>query len=300
MDARRSCFAAARSRGDGRTPRSSASNLDRCAVPGRRISSPDPSASWSTASLPACGRSPTLKPSRTGTRPPSRRSPAIASSLSPALTLDAALRFESVTGRADGATTGVSWRTWLPRAVAPLGVRRYSHMSLRRRIPSIGQPAEPGSPVVRRSGRADRDRHSLAWSGSHSPRLPGPLAVIIDRVGPGTGGDPAFSRIDPDLKRPSTDEYVVGIESRRRGWLRLGLMGIARRETNLVGVVDVGVPHLQLFAPSAFPIRDTISSAPTDDQILDRVQPAAIELRPESVPPDQSRSAGRQPPTRSN
>jgi hypothetical protein len=86
-------------------------------------------------------------------------------------------------------------------------------------------------------------------------------------VGPGTAGDPAFSQIDPKLKRPSTDEYVVGIESRRREWLRLSLMGVARRETDLIGAVDVGVPiagYSTIGIPD--PGHDFVS--PADDQVL--------------------------------
>ncbi|MQA31921.1 MAG: hypothetical protein GEU82_19155 [Luteitalea sp.] len=162
--------------------------------------------------------------------------------LSPTLTLDAAIRFESMTGRADGATTGVRWRTWLPRAAIRwefaendrftfvAGYRRAANR-LNLNLLSVGDPAAPTATVTR-------------WL-SASPLAPpiiDPRAIVVDRVGPGTGGDPGFSGIDPDLKRPYTDEYVVGLESQRRGWLRLGLTGIARREANLIGAVDLGVP----------------------------------------------------------
>src|SRR5262249_944598 len=92
-------------------------------------------------------------------------------------------------------------------------------------------------------------------------------AAIIDRVGPGSAGNSSFSRIDPNLKRPYTDEYVIGIESQRRGWLRVGLTGIARREANLIGVEDVGVPvssYSTVGIPD--PGHDFVSTA--DDQVL--------------------------------
>ncbi len=66
--------------------------------------------------------------------------------------------------------------------------------------------------------------------------------VLVARVGPGTGGNPSFSRIDDDLRRPYTDEFVVGVESGRRESMRFTLTGIARREGNLLAVVNTGVP----------------------------------------------------------
>ena len=152
--------------------------------------------------------------------------------LSPALSLSASIRFESITGGADGAASGVHWYTWLPRAVFSWKVAgqtslvagyRRSANQLNLDLLSYGDPNAPTASVTR-------------WSGTL------PAGPVIDLVGPGTGGNPAFSRIDPDLKRPYTDEFVVGIQSRRRGWLNLGLFGIARREANLLGVDDIGVP----------------------------------------------------------
>ena len=63
---------------------------------------------------------------------------------------------------------------------------------------------------------------------------------IVARVGPGTGGTDAFSRIDPDLARPYTDEVAFGIEKRRNPSTRYTLTGIARRQANLMGVVNTG------------------------------------------------------------
>jgi hypothetical protein len=69
------------------------------------------------------------------------------------------------------------------------------------------------------------------------------------------------------LKRPYTDEYIVGLESRRRGWLHLSLMGVARREANLIGVVDAGVPMTSYSTIGiADPGHDFVDAA--DDQIL--------------------------------
>ena len=177
--------------------------------------------------------------------------------LSPVLTVDAGIRFESTTGRADGAANGVAWRTLLPRAAirwqfgnkALVGGYRRSANRLNLDLLSFGDPNAETAIVTR--------------------FLPAPLAAaaIIDRVGPGTGGNPAFSRLDPNLKRPITDEYVIGIESERRGWLRMGLTGIARREANLIGVVDVGVP-LTSYGTVGIPDPGHDFASPEDDQIL--------------------------------
>jgi hypothetical protein len=177
--------------------------------------------------------------------------------LSPVLTVDAGIRFESTTGRADGAANGVAWRTLLPRAAirwqfgnkALVGGYRRSANRLNLDLLSFGDPNAETAIVTR--------------------FLPAPLAAaaIIDRVGPGTGGNPAFSRLDPNLKRPTTDEYVIGIESERRGWLRMGLTGIARREANLIGVVDVGVP-LTSYGTVGIPDPGHDFASPEDDQIL--------------------------------
>lgn len=184
---------------------------------------------------------------------------------SPVLTLDAAVRFESIRGSASGAANGVSWHTLLPSAslrwkraedsrVAFVGGYRRSANRLNLDVLAYGDPAAPTASVAR-------------WLGTPSvPTFP-PSAVVIDRVGPGTGGDPGFSRIDPDLKRPYTDEFTVGIESQHRGWMRFALTGIARRESSLMAVSDVGVP---IGSYSTIGIRDVGLDFfdDVDDQIL--------------------------------
>ena len=211
-------------------------------------------------------------------------------SLTPTWTLDAGLRFESVTGSSDGAATDVTWYSFLPRAVLQwefadrahalvFGYRRSAN-PLSLDLLSFGDPAGPTAAVTR-------------WSAA-----PGPLTAVVDQVGPGTGGDPAFSRIDPDLKRPYTDEWVVGIESRRQDWLRFSLTGIARREANLVGVVDTGVP-IESYSIIGIPDpgRDFVTDA--DDQVLEIYNrlPSSFAQNSTSLPIPVSRQ---QPRTRSS
>jgi hypothetical protein len=71
---------------------------------------------------------------------------------------------------------------------------------------------------------------------------PETVGALIARVGPGTGGNAAFSAIDPALKRPYMDEVTFGFESRPRPRTVMRLTATARRDRQLVGLLDVGVP----------------------------------------------------------
>jgi hypothetical protein len=185
--------------------------------------------------------------------------------LLPGVDLDAAIRFEWVTGGADDATTGVGWLTLLPRAVlrwefsdrgrmAVFGGYRRAANRLNLDALAFGDPAAPTALVTR-------------WTGGPLPEAPGSGGELIDRVGPGTGGDPAFSRVDPDLARPHTDEYAVGFDSLVRGWLRLELTGLARRETNAIANVEVGVPDSS-YSTIGIPDLGWDLTGDQDDQVL--------------------------------
>jgi hypothetical protein len=154
--------------------------------------------------------------------------------ISPRLHLEAGLRLDAVSGEANGASNGVSWRSLLPRAslawtvatgrptTAFVGIRQSAY-----RLPldllAIGDPAAPTADVFR-------------WLQPDSP------GVLVARAGPGTGGDSAFSRIDPELDRPITDEFAIGLETQLSGSLLLRVVGFARRERRLLGLVNTGVP----------------------------------------------------------
>jgi hypothetical protein len=174
--------------------------------------------------------------------------------LSKTLTLDASLRAEFVHGSAEGAATNVDWLSLLPaarvrwqfaerHALAGGYVRSANALTLN--VLAYGDPAG----AVARVAAAARP------------------AVIVARVGPGTGGNPSFSRIDEELRRPHTDEFAVGVESGRRESMRLTLTGIARRESNLLAVVNTGVP---LSEYSTVEVEDEyiFLRNPEDDRIL--------------------------------
>jgi hypothetical protein len=162
--------------------------------------------------------------------------------LTPKLTVDGAVRVESVRGYA-GATAGgpaISWTGAYPRAGLHFALTdfwniatfaqyaRYAHRLPLRDL-AYGDPTAPTADIYR-------------WRGG-SLLLPASLGPLVQRIGPGTGGSATFSTIDPALKRPSMNEMIFGFESRPHASTFVRMAAIARREAPLVGVVDVGVPE---------------------------------------------------------
>jgi hypothetical protein len=155
------------------------------------------------------------------------------------LTLDAGVRLDSVTGAADGSASGIQWTTWLPRAMlrwqiaetaglAAVASYRRSAYQLPLNVLAIGDPAAPVADVS-------------AWNGTS-------IGPLIARVGPGTGGDAAFTQIDPGLQRPTTDELVLALQSRPIPGLQFELARITKREQPLLGFVDTGLPSSEYTA----------------------------------------------------
>lgn len=151
--------------------------------------------------------------------------------LSPTFALDVSLRAEMVHGSAEGAATNVDWLSVLPAA------RVRWQFSERRSTGLVAGYARSANALT------------LNWLAYGDPAAPAARVaaaarpgVLVARVGPGTNGNPSFSGIDEDLRRPYTDEFVAGVETGRRESMRLALTGIARREGNLLAVVNTGVP----------------------------------------------------------
>ena len=176
--------------------------------------------------------------------------------LSPALTLDASLRAEVVHGSADGAATSVNWFSLLPAA------RIRWLFADRGRFALVGGFARSANAL------------NLNWLAYGDPAAPvariaadARPATIVARAGPGTGGNPLFSQIDADLRRPYTDEYVVGLDAGRIESMRFTLTGIARREGNLLAIVNTGVP-LSGYTTIEIPDEYIFLRNPEDDRIL--------------------------------
>jgi hypothetical protein len=156
--------------------------------------------------------------------------------------LDGSIRFESTGGSADGASNDVRWNNWLPRGsmrweitdkaglAAFVGYGRYGYELPLQYFAYGDANAETGS-VYR-------------WNVASTAAAPktNELGDLIARVGPGSAGNPQFSAIDPGLKRPYMDEIALGFESRPRPSTVLRLAALARRESQLAAVLNVGVP----------------------------------------------------------
>ncbi len=162
--------------------------------------------------------------------------------LSPRVTGTIGLRFEHIGASADGAATAVSWTDLLPRA----GLRwdltadrrvnwfmdygRYGY-NMRLRDLAYGDPSAVTANVYQ-------------WNAPAGTTLPQPSAIgpLVARWGPGTGGDPAFSAVDPGLNRPNMNEIVTGFEFRPvPSWITR-IAGIARLDKSLLAVANHGVP----------------------------------------------------------
>ena len=169
-------------------------------------------------------------------------------------TVDIGLRAELVHGGADGASESVNWLSLLPHAHLrwPLGQRRAVVLGYARSANALTQNW---------LGFGDPEGAAATVAAARAPN------IVVARVGPGTSDDPSFSRLDADLKRPYTDEFVVGFEKRRSARTRYTLTGIARRQSNLLGVVNTGVT-LSDYVPLGVPDANSDWGGSGDDRTL--------------------------------
>ncbi len=159
----------------------------------------------------------------------------------PRLTLEAGIRFEAIGGSADRSVSSVGWRNWFPRGNIRWELTPFANIAviagfgrfgdrLALNDLAYGDPAAPFAKVYQ----------SDAIGMEPQSRRDGPL---VARVGPGTGGDDRFTAIDSKLRRPYMDEFIAGFESRPRAGTVIRLAALARREKQLLGVLDMTVPE---------------------------------------------------------
>ncbi len=175
------------------------------------------------------------------------------------LRLNADVQFDLVAAGASGAATGINWQTLLPSLIVQwqppsvrqlelkIGVSRFADAPLLALL-EHGDPAAPTAAVYR-------------WEegSTHQP--------LVMRAGPGTGDAASFSAIDADLKRPVTDQFLLEGSYTPKPALTLRVTGLARRQSSLIGVVNLGAP---LDSYTMFTVLDANADwvNPGDDQQL--------------------------------
>jgi hypothetical protein len=174
-------------------------------------------------------------------------------------TLEGEVRFDSADASADGAVSGISWHTVLP------AVRfRWTGTPWQLEFSTeLGRVAD--QPLLNMLSYGDPNAATadvFRWNGENTAASP-----LTMRVGPGTSGDPDFSAIDPHLKRPVTDQFVLQLTSHPTSSLMLRVTGLARRQSSRINIVNIGVP---VTGYSMFTIPDANADwvNPKDDQQL--------------------------------
>ena len=169
---------------------------------------------------------------------------------SPGRTLELGVGYDSVSGSADQAATGITWHNALPYVSLRWKQGESSHFTwvagYRRAVDSltldtlaVGDPAASTANVFR-------------WTAQG-------VGPLVARVGPGTAGDPTFSAIDPSLARPTTDEVVAGVDVQLTPSIRGRITGIAKQVRHLYNLVDVGAPV------SSYTVFDIVDGRPASD-----------------------------------
>jgi hypothetical protein len=161
--------------------------------------------------------------------------------LSRRVTIDLGLRFEVM--RASGVTnpTAVVWGDLFPQLGFNLAPMRWFPLATFVRFTQSGHRLPLGHLAY--GDRLAPTANVLRWraaSAGDDPQMRD-LGALVQRVGPGTGGDARFSAIDPQLRRPIAEEFVFGFES-PPARARIHMAAFARRERRLIGLVDTGAP----------------------------------------------------------
>jgi len=148
--------------------------------------------------------------------------------LLPGVQVEVATRYESVRGSADGALQGISWSNVLPRGTLRIAIA----------------PSYNGSLFVSYARTAYQLRlDDLAWGDPAAPfGVVSSLTLPVGQLPPPWPTGPAFARIDPDVKRPYSDDLVIGVDAQPRTWLRLQLAAVGKWEKQLLGVVNQANP----------------------------------------------------------
>jgi hypothetical protein len=180
--------------------------------------------------------------------------------IGPRFSMDAGARVDVLRAGAAGAAQTVAWTTVSPRIAARWQLGRLALFAGGARyaggdalsFASFGDPGEVTWDVRR---WVDTNR-----SGAFDD---GEAGVLVARTGRG----PSVASISPDLRAPRTTEWTGGAEVRltNAGTLRGSI--IVRRQTNVVGVLNPGVP-LSSYRRFEVPDIGGDEGSPADDQML--------------------------------
>ena len=181
------------------------------------------------------------------------------------LALEGGLRLEGLRGKANGAAAGVTWTNLSPRLSLrwkPFGSERVAVVSSFGRyqwqLPLIDLAF--GDPTAARGT-------VYQWNDANNDNVfqTSEKGALIALVGPGSlNGQTA---IDLDLRRPYTDAFVIGVETRRTDSLVMRFAATFRREHRLMASMNVGVP-LSGYTLGHVPDPGGDQLDPIDDQLL--------------------------------
>ena len=156
------------------------------------------------------------------------------------LMVEGGLRFELVNHAAANNPQSVSWHDWYPSLGLRWEMIRFKRIATLVRFNRYGHRLAPGAMTYGETSAPTANVYRWAATGA-DPNVQ-QLGALVSRAGPGTGGDAAFSALDPQLERPYVNELTFGFESRPNDRTIVRMMANVRHEGQLVGVVDTSVP----------------------------------------------------------
>jgi hypothetical protein len=160
--------------------------------------------------------------------------------LNPRLMVEAGLRVELVHTGAASNPQGIFWHDWYPSFGLRWELTSFNRIAALVRFNRYGHRLSPGALAYGESSAPTANVYRWAAAGADPDVLqPG---ALVSRVGPGSGGDAAFSALDPQLGRPYVNELTFGFESRPNDRTVVRLMANVRHEGRLVGVINAGIP----------------------------------------------------------
>jgi hypothetical protein len=162
----------------------------------------------------------------------------------PRVTIEGGLRFDWVRAGAATNTQNISWQDLFPTAGLRWELTDFNRIAAVVRFNRYGYRLPLGNLAYGDSLAPTADIYQ--WTATGPDPGVQRIGALVSRVGPGTGGDPGFSAVDPRLDRPYVNELTLGFESRPNDRTIVRVTGIARHEGQLIGLVNTGVP------PSAY------------------------------------------------